>query len=166
MTEDACSSASEEAEAASNADGGEPQPSPRAPVAATCGHACDVGGTCCACVVRAPRPGLVPGLVAWWRGRGVGPPPLGTRGRELRFFCAACVAAGHAGELEANRWPLPFGGELLLRGEAAVEESVSPGDAAVVVVAASEEGSWVAVGTAGEKTAGSEGSWTMARRRL
>merc|ERR1712232_651558 len=60
--------------------------------AISCGHGCDLSDDhCCACVFRAPRPGLIPGLRLWWHQHGVDSGMA--KGGQWRFYCARCQQA-------------------------------------------------------------------------
>merc|ERR1711977_695814 len=60
------------------------------PSESPCDHACDLKGSCCRCVARAPRPGIVPNLHSWWRQRGVPTPTPGAV--RWRFYCGTCAS--------------------------------------------------------------------------
>merc|ERR1712216_425676 len=82
------------------------------PSESPCDHACDLKGSCCRCVARAPRPGIVPNLHSWWRQRGVPTPTPGAV--RWRFYCGTCASLPFSEEREDDAvLPLPFGGVLV-----------------------------------------------------
>jgi len=84
-----------------------------------CDHTCNVVSnrqgqfrtSCCHCVCRGLRDGVLPGLDKWWRMRGICVPHVE---EGLRFFCGSCSIRFEVVErnlLEAL--PVPFGGNVL-----------------------------------------------------
>eukprot|EP00746_Dinoflagellata_sp_MGD_P129586 gnl/MRDRNA2_/MRDRNA2_63734_c0_seq2.p1 gnl/MRDRNA2_/MRDRNA2_63734_c0~~gnl/MRDRNA2_/MRDRNA2_63734_c0_seq2.p1 ORF type:complete len:544 (-),score=66.85 gnl/MRDRNA2_/MRDRNA2_63734_c0_seq2:77-1627(-) len=143
-----------------------------------CNHSCDLMGSCCRCIARAPRLGLVPHLHAWWRQRGVQVPTPGAA--RWRFYCGTCATASQMGLRGENRrhgdsvLPLPFGGVLqhspafayaneIVEAEHASMQSLKSqtGSALVEYDLTSEDGSWVAVEVPGLKRSASGTSWIL-----
>jgi hypothetical protein len=145
-----------------------------------CSHLCHMKGSCCLCTVRAPRPGIVPHLHAWWRQRGVSAPSPGSGG--WRFYCGACANACVTSVHEETRGsddpllsvlPLPFGGVLQHSPAlACAGEIVHPGQSFTPCLKGhtqtlaeddlkSENGSWVAVDVPGLVRSSSGSSWIL-----
>lgn len=135
----------------------------------SCHHPCGLSGHCCICITRAPRPGVIPNLCAWWQQRGLSPVTIVT-GR-WRFFCSQCAARCSSPETcgASEVLPLPFGGKLTSAEElTTAEELVEP----VCQIANFDEdwsnadlssvgGSWVAVSQPGLQRTASDSSWVL-----
>lgn len=140
-------------------------------------HSCDLAGGCCRCIARAPRPGLVPHLYAWWQQRGVSAPLPGAFC--WRFYCRTCADASGKSLIGVHRGhddsvlPLPFGGvlehspalayenEIVEPEHASMQSRKSQTGALAEYDLSSEDGSWVAVEVPGLVRSASGSSWML-----